>query len=88
MKLKVNVTDIGKPADKIKVNFVNSDTDTLEFIGFPSEGIADVTTIDVDLANIKIKGIKAGKSTITTVCKLVQDAEEKETTNNIIIKVI
>lgn len=89
IELKANVTDIdGKPAAKSKVNFVNNDTDTLEFIGYADKGIADVTTPNTGVAILKIKGIKSGNSTITASYKEVIDGEEKETTNNITIEVV
>ncbi|HJS64662.1 MAG TPA: hypothetical protein VJ767_07360 [Nitrososphaeraceae archaeon] len=89
IELKANVTDIdGKPAAQSKVHFVNSDTDTLEFIGVTDKGTADVTTTHAGVASIKIKGIKPGMSTITASHKVVAGEEEKETTKNITIEVI
>ena len=88
IELKANVTDIdGKPADKTKVHFVNSNIAIVEFIDSTDKDIADIITTNSGIANIKIKGIKEGSSTITVSYKMVVDNEEKETSNKITIKV-
>ncbi len=88
IELKANVTDIdGKPAAKTKVHFVNSNTGIVEFIDVTDKDVADIITTDSGIANIKIKWVKEGSSTITVSYKIVLDNEEKETSNNIALKV-
>lgn len=88
IELKANVTDIdGKPASNSKIHFVNNNTDTLEFIGTTDQGIGDVITTDKGVASIKIKGIKAGTSTISASQKILSAGREKEITNDILLKV-